>query len=104
MVLDVALVSWIPLGVAGTAWATVIAQLLSGAACMIYAWKVTPLMRVERAEWRYRSHYGREQVLRYGLPTALQMSIISVSDMMLQTAVNTYGTTMVLAYGICAEG
>ena len=100
VVLDVALVSWIPLGVAGTAWATVIAQLLSGAACMIYAWKVTPLMRVERAEWRYRSHYGRE-VLRYGLPTALQMSIISVSDMMLQTAVNTYGTTMVLAYGIC---
>ena len=35
VVLDVALVSWIPLGVAGTAWATVIAQLLSGAACMI---------------------------------------------------------------------
>ena len=47
--------------------------------------------------------YLAGQVLRYGLPTGLQMSIISISDMTLQAVVNTYGTTMVVAYGVCLK-
>lgn len=100
VVLDVLLVKWIPLGVAGTAWATVIAQLVSGVGCLIYALRTTPLMRVKRGEWRFQPSYGLD-VLRYGLPTALQMSIISISDMTLQGVINTYGSATVLAYGIC---
>ena len=42
-------------------------------------------------------------MLVYGLPAALQMSIISISDMTLQTVVNTYGTTLVVAYGVCVK-
>ena len=42
-------------------------------------------------------------MLVYGLPAALQMSIISISDMTLQAVVNTYGTTLVVAYGVCVK-
>ena len=42
-------------------------------------------------------------MLVYGLPAALQMSIISISDMTLQAVVNTYGTTLVVAYGVCIK-
>ena len=44
-----------------------------------------------------------KEVLRYGIPTGLQMSIISVSDMTLQAVINTYGTAMIVAYGVCMK-
>lgn len=43
VVLDIALVSWIPMGVAGAAVATVLAQVISGVCCLLYAWKIMPL-------------------------------------------------------------
>lgn len=100
--LDLLLVAWIPMGVAGAAWATVLSQLVSGVACLIYARRVTPLMRTKWREWHFTPKFGKE-VLKYGLPTALQMSIISISDLTLQAVVNTYGTVMVLAYGVCTR-
>lgn len=100
--LDLLLVAWIPMGVAGAAWATVLSQLVSGVACLLYARRVTPLMRTKWREWRFTPKFGKE-VLKYGLPTALQMSIISISDLTLQAVVNTYGTVMVLAYGVCTR-
>ena len=100
--LDMLLVAWIPMGVAGAAWATVLSQLLSGVACLIYAYRVTPLIRAKRGEWRFTPRFGKE-ILTYGLPSALQMSIISISDLTLQAVVNTYGTVMVLAYGVCTR-
>lgn len=100
--LDLLLVAWIPMGVAGAALGTVIAQLVSGVACLIYAKRVTPVLRVKRGEWRFHTKFAKE-VLKYGLPTALQMSIISISDMTLQAVVNSYGTVMVLAYGVCTR-
>ena len=44
-----------------------------------------------------------KQMLIYGVPTGLQMSIISVSDMTLQAMVNTYGTALIVAYGVCIK-
>ena len=102
IVLDWLLVACIPMGVAGAALATVVSQLVSGIACLIYAYRVTPLMHTHRGEWRYHAKYGKE-VLVYGLPSALQMSIISISDLTLQGVVNTYGTVLILAYGVCTR-
>jgi len=100
--LDIVFVAWIPMGAAGAAFATVLAQLISGILCIIYALKIIPFLRVDRKDWKM-DRYLAGQVLRYGLPTGLQMSIISISDMTLQAVVNTYGTTMVVAYGVCLK-
>lgn len=102
VVLDILFVAVIPMGVGGAAFATVLAQLISGAACLVYAWKILPMLRFQWAKMRLNRFIGK-QMLVYGLPAALQMSIISISDMTLQAVVNTYGTTLVVAYGVCVK-
>lgn len=100
--LDVVFVSWIPMGTAGAAFATVLAQLVSGGLCLWYALRLLPFLKPEKREWK-ADMYLVGQVLKYGLPTGLQMSIISVSDMTLQAVINTYGTVMIVAYGVCMK-
>ncbi len=102
VVLDVAFVSWIPMGVAGAALATVLSQLISGVLCIGYALKILPVLCLRGKEWK-ADRYLIRQILRYGLPTGLQMSIISISDMTLQAVINTYSTAMIVAYGVALK-
>lgn len=102
VILDVAFVSWIPMGVAGAAFATVLSQLISGVLCVLYALRIMPVLRLSRNEWKPDRHLVTE-ILRYGLPTGLQMSIISISDMTLQAVINTYSTAMIVAYGVALK-
>ena len=102
VILDIVFVVWIPMGVAGAAFATVLAQLLSGIGCLVYAWKILPILRFTKEELRCDRELVK-QMLIYGVPTGLQMSIISVSDMTLQAMVNTYGTALIVAYGVCIK-
>ena len=103
VVLDVAFVSWIPMGVGGAAFATVLSQLISGVLCLLYAVKHLPMLRRTGTELRKPDIRLAGEILRYGLPTGLQMSIISISDMTLQAVINTYGTAMIVAYGVCMK-
>ncbi len=100
--LDVVFIAWIPMGTAGAAFATALAQLISGVLCIWYALKSLPFLRVKGKQWKPDKGLVKE-VLRYGIPTGLQMSIISVSDMTLQAVINTYGTAMIVAYGVCMK-
>ncbi len=102
IVLDIAFVVFIPMGVAGAAIATVLAQVISGVLCLIYAWKLLPALRPTREKMKLNRDIFK-QILVYGIPTGLQMSIISISDMTLQGMVNTYGTALVVAYGVCMK-
>jgi len=90
------------MGVAGAALATVLAQAISGLACFVYAYKILPMLRLKRSELRMNPHIAR-QILTYGIPTGLQMSIISISDMALQAKINTYETALIVAYGIATK-
>ena len=102
VVLDIALIAWIPMGVAGAALATVLSQVTSGALCLVYAFKVLPWLRIRSEDKRFDPQIAK-QILIYGIPTGLQMSIITISDMTLQAMVNTYGTALVVAYGVCIK-
>ena len=88
IVFDILFVAVIPMGVGGAAFATVLAQIISGVACLLYAWKILPMLRIRRDKLKLDTYIGK-QMLVYGLPAALQMSIISISDMTLQAVVNT---------------
>ena len=102
VLLDIAFIVWIPLGVAGAALATVLSQAISGAACLVYAMKILPLLRLHRDELKMDRAIAR-QILVFGIPTGLQMSIISFSDMTLQSKINTYSTALIVAYGVCGK-
>lgn len=102
IVLDLIFVACIPMGVAGAALATVLAQVISGVLCLIYAWRILPFLRFTRDQMKMNSEIAK-LILTYGVPTGLQMSIISISDMTLQAVVNTYGTALIVAYGVCIK-
>lgn len=97
IILDIVFVAVIPLGTAGAALATVVAQLISGVLCLVYAYKILPFIHVKRSEWKPKMVLIKE-VLRYGIPAALQMSIISISDMTINAVSSSVGYTDQLAF------
>ena len=97
ILLDVLLILYTPLGVMGAGVATVIAQLLAGAACVVYIRKAFPALRLHRSDWKL----SRREVLRHlqmGLPMGFQSSIIAIGSLMLQYALNSLGSTAVAAF------
>lgn len=96
LVLDLAFVVFLHWGVAGVAFATILAQLFSAAACAAYVMKKEPCFHIPKAEWKYDRALGRQAVC-LGVPLALQSSMISVSCLALQRVVNGFGETVVAA-------
>lgn len=89
-------------GIAGAAFATVIAQLVSGIISFVYIYKVLPVLQVRRGDW-HSSWSDIQEHLRFGLPMAFQNSIIAIGSVILQTALNTLGTDSVASSGAASR-
>lgn len=94
IVLDIVLIVFIPMGVAGAALATVIAQLVSGLACLFYARRHYEVLQMEKADFQLRTAHVR-RLLSMGVPMALQTSITAIGSVVLQTSVNVLGSMAV---------
>lgn len=92
IVLDLVLVR--PMGVAGTAWATIIAQGISGFLCLFYMKKKFTILTFQREDWKLHKHYVIN-LCNMGIPMGLQYSITAIGSVILQTAVNGLGSTAV---------
>ncbi|WP_309127067.1 MATE family efflux transporter [Microbacterium sp.] len=84
-------------GVAGAAWATVVAQAVSVLLCLLYVWRRLPVLHVRREDWRV-SRADVAEHLRLGLPMGFQASIIAIGALIVQVALNTLGAQAVAAY------
>ena len=94
VILMVGTLEW---GVAGAAWATVVAQAVSVLLCLLYVWRRVPVLHVHRADWKVsRADMGEH--LRLGLPMGFQASIIAIGALIVQVALNTLGADAVAAY------
>lgn len=94
--LDILFVGTFHWGVAGAAWATVLAQALSGVMCFLVLRRLE-LMRFQPEDWRPERAVILE-LLRLGLPSGLLQAIMSIGIMMLQSVVNGLGSVTVAAY------
>ena len=89
------------LGIAGAAWATLVAQTLSLAGLLLYMRHkrhVLWLGRKDMALFKVDLPILKALVVK-GVPMGLQMVLISLSMIMLMTMVNQYGTDTAAAYG-----
>ena len=102
VLLDLLFIAIIPMGVAGAALATVLAQAISGVLCLLYAFRVLPQLKLKKDELRMNPYLAK-QILVFGIPTGLQMSIISISDMALQSKINTYDTALIVGYSVATK-
>lgn len=96
IVLDIVLIVWVDMGVAGAAVATVVSQLLSGLGCLIYSLQRFELLRTDREERRLQASYIKT-LCGMGVPMGLQYSITAIGSVVLQSAVNTLGSDAVAA-------
>lgn len=94
IVMDLFLILVIPMGVAGAALATVISQLISGIACFIFIVKKFTALHIHKEDLTPRTPYMLE-LLGTGIPMGLQTSITAIGSIILQTSVNTLGSTIV---------
>jgi len=92
--LDAGLILFFHTGVAGAALATVISQLVSGTACLFYMRKKFPILRMTPEERAFDPHTAKV-LCSMGLPMGLQYSITAIGSIVLQSAVNTLGSTAV---------
>jgi putative MATE family efflux protein len=97
IILDLVFILVFHTGVEGAAWATVIAQLLSGLLCIPAIMKKYPALKITRKDWRIdlkeiRKHLGM------ALPVGFQMSIIAIGTIAVSYALNRLGTTAVAAF------
>ena len=97
IVLDLVLIVVFHMGAAGAAVATVISQGISGVLCLFYIIRKVPLLRLTRDDRHLSGDLLRTQI-RIGIPMALQYSITAVGTMMVQSALNILGSTLVAAY------
>ncbi len=97
VVLDFYFILSLKSGVAGAAWATVIAQGLSGVLCLIYMLRKFPILRLRRHDWIFNASFYWDH-LRVALPMAFQFSVTAIGVLVLQTALNGFGSVAVAGY------
>ena len=85
------------MGVAGAGWATVVSQVISGIACLIYMLIKCPMLRISAKDFKGIGRVAGME-LWIGIPMALQCSITAIGIMAQQTAINGFGDVAVAAY------
>jgi len=99
IILDFVFVVFLNWGVFGVAAATVISQIVSAVACLIFSIKRISYFRLTRNElnpnWRFVG-----LAFKLGIPIALQNSLIAISCVVLQSVVNGFGALAVAAFTI----
>ncbi len=97
IILDIVLIVIIPLGTAGAAYATIIAQGVSAVLCFFYMFRKFEILRTSREDYYFDAR-GVKNMLTLGIPMALNYSITAVGTMILQSAVNVFGSSVVAAF------
>ena len=97
IILDLVFIITLHWGVAGAAWATIIAQALSGVMCLIYMKKKYSILKSSPEE-RKLNFRAMATLLMNGVPMGLQYSITAIGTIMLQSSVNVLDAVYISAY------
>lgn len=95
--LDLLLVCVFRTGVVGAALATVTAQAISAAVCLIYLIKRRPILLVKRKDFVFTSQSTKE-LFGAGLGMALMYSIVDIGSIVLQNGINGFGKDIITAH------
>ena len=102
VVLDILFVGVFGWGVWSAAIATVISQSASVVLCMIYLCKKGNVFSVSLRKLRFHGDMFGE-IIKYGLPSGVQNSVIAFANVIVQTQINSFGKFATAAYGTHAK-
>lgn len=90
IVLDLLFVVKVGMGIAGVAWATLIAQSISAVLILIRLLTTKEIYRVEFKRFRIDVPCLKE-IIRIGLPGGIQNAVVSFSNVIVQANINSFG-------------
>lgn len=90
------------MGVAGAAWATVIAQTIAAGGILLYTRKYFPELCLKRADCRIRTR-SLKRVSSYAFFTCIQQSVMNFGILMVQGMVNSFGTRVMAAFAAAVK-
>lgn len=102
VILDLFFIKVLHWGVGGAAAATTIGQGLSFLLCMIRLVKTDEVYKVNLREIRFDIPLLKE-IVRYGLPSGIQNSVIAIANVFVQSNYNTFSSTAVAGCGSYAK-
>lgn len=85
------------MGVQGAAYATVLAQLISVVLCFVRIFRKFPILHLQKTDFRPEKELIVE-MYKSGLSMGLMSCLVSIGTIMLQSAINTFGTTVIVAH------
>jgi len=95
--LDLILILVFKTGIAGAGAATVAAQFLSAAACIVYMYRRFDIFKLKKQDLMPDLAVVK-RILAIGLPVGLQSTLLAVGDITITGVVNAYGSDVVAAY------
>ncbi len=98
VVLDLLFVGVFGFGVSSAALATVISQIVSALLCLHRLLHTTDVYRVELRKIRFHGQTFQD-ILRFGLPSGIQSSVISFANVMVQANINAFGSDAMAGCG-----
>lgn len=98
VVLDLVMIIVFHMGVGGAALATVISNFISFFLCLLRLTRVKEDYQVSLRKIRF-DRRSLKMIIRYGLPSGLQNSIISLANVVVQSNINTFGEMAIAGCG-----
>lgn len=98
IILDLLFVGLLKMGIMGAALATDISQLLSGILSMLFLMRVNEDYKVTLKKIKLHKESAKK-IIRVGLPTGLQNTVISISNVLVQSGINGFGATAMAGFG-----
>ena len=95
--LDYLFILGFQMGVQGAAYATVLAQLLSVVLCLIRIFRKFPILHIQKEDFRFDRELMAE-MYKSGLSMGLMSCLVGIVTILLQSAINTLGTTVIVAH------
>ena len=102
IVLDVLFLGVFGWGVWSAAAATVLSQMASVVFCMAYLLQKGNIFTVDLRKIRFHRDMLSE-IVRYGLPSGVQNSVIAFANVIVQSQINSFGKLAMAAYGTHAK-
>lgn len=98
VVLDFIFIKYLGMGVRGAAIATNISQFISALLALLFLLRVPEIYKVSLKKIKIHKNMAL-RIIKVGIPTAIQGTVISLSNVIMQSSVNVFGAMPMAGFG-----
>ena len=98
VILDILFIEFFAMGVSGAAIATNISQGLSALLALLFLMRVPEIYKVRLKKIKLHKDMAL-RIIKVGIPTAVQGTVISFSNVIMQSSVNVFGSMTMAGFG-----